>query len=165
MVVLVGVAKNCKQFFSDICVDFLNRYELQLLKWSFTILSILIRFKIPSKWSTFNKRIVSGKNFKAIWSVVYPVGMTKDFLNIFSDIIIHNSLRFSLNISQFLTEIGHKVPYMCANFERNRSMRKVSLVGLKLLLCNDVKKKKMWRKWGNCRNSYLVKYWTDFLQI
>ena len=27
----------------------------------------------------FNKRIVSGNNFKAIQSVVYPVGMTKDF--------------------------------------------------------------------------------------
>ena len=32
VVVLVGVAKNCKRFFSDICVDFLNHYELQLLK-------------------------------------------------------------------------------------------------------------------------------------
>ena len=32
VVVLVGIAKNCKRFFSDICVDFLNHYELQLLK-------------------------------------------------------------------------------------------------------------------------------------
>ena len=27
----------------------------------------------------FNKRIVSGKNFKTIQSVVYAIGMTKDF--------------------------------------------------------------------------------------
>ena len=42
-----------------------------------TILSVLFK----SKWSTFNKRIVSGKNFKATSSVVYAVGiyMTKDF--------------------------------------------------------------------------------------
>ena len=32
MVVLVGMAKNCKWFFSDICIDFLNHYELQLLE-------------------------------------------------------------------------------------------------------------------------------------
>ena len=32
VVVLVGVAKNCKRFFSDICVDSFNRYKLQLLK-------------------------------------------------------------------------------------------------------------------------------------
>ena len=31
------------------------------------------------KRSTFNKRIVSGKRFKAIPSVVYAVGATKDF--------------------------------------------------------------------------------------
>ena len=60
VVVLVDVANNCIRFFSNICIEFLNYYELQLLKWSFTILSILIQFKIPSKQSTFNKRIVSG---------------------------------------------------------------------------------------------------------
>ena len=31
-VVLVGVAKNCKRFFSNICIDFFNRYKLQLLE-------------------------------------------------------------------------------------------------------------------------------------
>ena len=35
-------------------------------------------YYVPSKQSTFNKRIVSEKNFKAR-SVIYPVGMTKDF--------------------------------------------------------------------------------------
>ena len=32
VVVLVGIAKNYKWFFSDICIDFLNRYKLQLLE-------------------------------------------------------------------------------------------------------------------------------------
>ena len=31
----------------------------------------------PLKWWDLNKRLVSGKNFKAIASVVYLVGMTK----------------------------------------------------------------------------------------
>ena len=38
-----------------------------------------VNFNFPSKQSTFNKRIVSGKNFKVIQSVVHLVGMTKDF--------------------------------------------------------------------------------------
>ena len=58
------------------------------------------------------------KNLKATQSVVFPVGITKDF-NVFSDIIMHNSLRFSLNIRNVLAKVGHKVPYRCANFERN----------------------------------------------
>ena len=48
-----------------------------------------ILIKIPSKRSTLNKKIVSGKNFKAIGLMVYPVGMTKDiecFLVILSSI-------------------------------------------------------------------------------
>ena len=28
-----------------------------------------------------------------------------------------------------------------------------------------VKRKKIWRKWGNFRNTYLMNYWADFLQI
>ena len=52
---------------------------LQLLKLSFTILSILHQFNNPSKLSTFNERIVSVKNFTAISLVVYAIGMTKDF--------------------------------------------------------------------------------------
>ena len=51
-----------------------------------TILSVLLQFKNPSKWYRFNRRIVRGKNFKMIASVVYPVFMTKSceqFLVIF----------------------------------------------------------------------------------
>ena len=50
-----------------------NHFELQLLELSFTILSILHRFKNPSKWSTFNKKIVSVKTFTAISFSVYTV--------------------------------------------------------------------------------------------
>ena len=32
VVVLVDVTKDCKQFFSDIYIDFLNSYELKLLQ-------------------------------------------------------------------------------------------------------------------------------------
>ena len=49
--------------------------------------------------STFIKRVVCRKNFKTTSLVVYPVGVTK-ILKIFSDFIIHNSLRFSLNNSK-----------------------------------------------------------------
>ena len=68
-------------------------YEL-----SFTILSILHLFENPSKWSTFNRRIVSVKNFIAISLVVYAVGTTnyiyKDFepfLTMLSSITPSNS--------------------------------------------------------------------------
>ena len=81
VIVLVGMAKICKRFLAIFVWIFLNCYELQLLEWSFTIPSILFWFKILSKLFTFNKRIVSqsGKNFKAIRSVVYPVGMIQDY--------------------------------------------------------------------------------------
>ena len=72
MVCLVGVTKNCKWAFIKLAI-----YELQLLKWFFTIPSVLIRFENPSNLSFFNKRVLSGKNFIAIASVVYPVGMTE----------------------------------------------------------------------------------------
>ena len=71
-----------------------NHFELQLLELSFTILSILHQFKNPSKLSTFNKRIVSVKNFTAISLVVYAVGTTKifePFLAILSSITPLNS--------------------------------------------------------------------------
>ena len=71
-----------------------NHFELQLLELSFTILSILYRFENTSKKSTFNKRIVSVKNFTAISLVVYAVGTTKDFesfLGILSFITPSNS--------------------------------------------------------------------------
>ena len=58
---------------------FKNHFDLQLLELSFTILSVLHQFKIPSKQFTFNKRIVSVKNFTAISLVVYAVSTTKDF--------------------------------------------------------------------------------------
>ena len=38
-----------------------------------------IPIKNSFKHSTFNRRIVSGKNIKAMQSVVYLSGMTKDF--------------------------------------------------------------------------------------
>ena len=78
VVALVGMAKIANVF-SDICIDFLNFYKLLQAQKSFTIPSILFLFIIPSKQSIFNKNIVSGKSFKAIRSVVYPVDMTKDF--------------------------------------------------------------------------------------
>ena len=73
---------------------FKNHFELQLLELSFTIPSILQRFENPSKQSTFNKRIISVKNFTAISAVVYAVGMTKDFepfLTLLSSITPPNS--------------------------------------------------------------------------
>ena len=38
-----------------------------------------ISFIDSLKWSTFIKKIVSGKNFKTTPTAVYAVGMTKDF--------------------------------------------------------------------------------------
>ena len=65
---------------------------------------------------------------------------------------MHNSLKFSLNISQFQAKIGHKVPYRCAKFERNRSTRRVFLVGLKLL---GAKKKKKVKKIGQFSGTHI----------
>ena len=41
------------------------------------------------------------------------------------------------------------MPYSCTKFERNRSTRRVSLVGAKLLLQNGAKKKKNMKKMGH----------------
>ena len=111
---------------------FKNHFELQLLELSFTIRSILHQFKNPAKQSTFNKRIISRKNFMAIPLVVYAVGTTK-FLKYSQDIIINNSFKFNLNISKFQVKIGQIVPYQCAKFKRYPSIRRFFL-GSKLLL-------------------------------
>ena len=78
-------------------------------------------------------------------------------LNVFSDIIIHNSLRFSLNISTFYDKIGHKVPYTCAKFKRNRSTGRVFLVGSKLLLWNGAKKKKKVKKMEQFSGTHILR--------
>ena len=77
VVVLVDMTKSCKWFLSNSCIV----KSLQVTAAQMIIYHSInfFQFKIPSKWSTFNKRIVSEKNFKAISSVVYSVGMTKDF--------------------------------------------------------------------------------------
>ena len=58
---------------------FFKSLQVTAARMIITIPSILFQFKIHSKQSTFNKRIVHGKNFKAVRSVVYSVGMTKYF--------------------------------------------------------------------------------------
>ena len=52
------------------------------------------------------------------------------------------------------------MPYMCAKFERNRSTRRMSLVGLNLLYVKKCKENRaiFW-------NTYFVNYWADYLQI
>ena len=78
VVLVVGLTTNCKQFFSNICMDFV-KWLWVTAAWMIIHHSInFIPIIIPSKQSTFKKGVVSGKNFKAIWSVVYPAGMTKD---------------------------------------------------------------------------------------
>ena len=79
VVVLVGMAKNCKRFFNDVCVDFFKSLQVTAARMIIHHSVYLLRFTIPSKRSTFNKRIISGKNFKAIRLVVFPVGVTKNF--------------------------------------------------------------------------------------
>ena len=66
VVVLVGMAKNCKQFLNDIFIDFFKSLRVTAARMIIHHSALLIQFKISSKQSTFNKRIVSGKNFKAI---------------------------------------------------------------------------------------------------
>ena len=65
--------------FSDTCIVFKINYELQLLKWLFIISSLLFQFNNPSKRSTLNKTLLSGRRFKATPSAVYAVDMTNDF--------------------------------------------------------------------------------------
>ena len=60
-----------------------------------------MRFKNPSKWSTFNKGIRSGKSFNTIELTIYPVGVTK-IVNQFFYIIVHISLKYRLKMSQIL---------------------------------------------------------------
>ena len=85
--------------------------------------SLFCQFYSYLKILQLSKRVVSTKNFKTTSLVVYPVGVTK-ILKIFSDFIIHNSLRFSLNNSK-LWDTGPDVPYQCAKFERNWSTGKL----------------------------------------
>ena len=77
------------------------------------------------------------------------IGVTKDFEGILATgIIIHNLLRFSLNICKVSTKIGHEVSYKCTKFERNWSIRRLLLVGSKLVFWNSAKKKKNVKKFG-----------------
>ena len=57
------------------------------------------------------------------WFILY---IWLKILNIFSNIIFHNSLRFSLNIFKLLTKIGLKVLYRRGKFERNSLTRRVT---------------------------------------
>ena len=82
--------------FSDTSIDFLRGIVTQMIfHHSVSFILISTRF-------TFNKRIVFRKKiFQATLPVVYAVGMTKDFESFLANIIIHNSLKFSLNITKF----------------------------------------------------------------
>ena len=89
------VGQNCEGFLSYLIYSYeLYSYckECLLFCRFYSYLKIL-------QLSTFIKRVVSRKNFKTTSLVVYPVRVTK-ILKIFSDFIIHNSLRFSLNNSE-----------------------------------------------------------------
>ena len=60
------------------------------------------------------------KNFKAMPSVVYlQPGVTKDFEDLYNSIIVHISLRFSLNITELTQRLGNRVHYWCTKFEGN----------------------------------------------
>ena len=60
-----------------------------------------MRFKSPSKWSTFNKGIRSGKSFNTIGLTIYLVGVAK-IVNQFFYIIVHVSLKYRLKMAQIL---------------------------------------------------------------
>ena len=54
--------------------------------------------------------LVPGKNFRAIPSVVYPVGVTTNHEQ-FCDIVVHNSLKFAWNYSKFCVNIDPNTLY------------------------------------------------------
>ena len=47
---------------------------------------MLLRFTNPSKWSTFNVRLVADKNFRTIAPTVFPVGVSTNWLKFLSTI-------------------------------------------------------------------------------
>ena len=40
---------------------------------------MVLQFTNPSKWSTFNVRLVPDKNFRTIAPIVFPVGVSKNW--------------------------------------------------------------------------------------
>ena len=78
VVCLVAVIENHERSLATLVENILTSLRVtaahMIVHHSVNYISI---FENPSQWSTFNKRIVSEKNFKAISSVVYPsVGVT-----------------------------------------------------------------------------------------
>ena len=116
-------------------------------------------FKISSKWSTFNKWIVSGKNFKVIRSVVYSVGMTKDFEH-FLVIISTTPLDTALTSPNFrerqATEYLIGVPNV-KEINPQEGWLEVTFVKQ----CEEKYKE----NGAIFRNTYLTNYWANFLQI
>ena len=111
----------------------LCRIDLQggYSKWLYLVVGHLI--------NCASKRIVFIK-IKAIPSVVYVVGIIKDFVRIFNNIIIHKCLKFSLNISKCYS---HKVPYWCTNLEqvditisKNQALQVLYLVAIIIIYCS-----------------------------
>ena len=78
---LVDMTKICVKLLATFVWTFkitvLRIYALQLLKWLCTIPSVLFWFINPSNQGIYNTRMVPGKNFKVIASVLYAVDMTK----------------------------------------------------------------------------------------
>ena len=80
---MFGWTKNCELSLVTFVQSFLNLLWVTATQRMFTIPSILYQFENASKQSTFNKHIMSGKDFKATSSLDYPVDDTKDFEGLF----------------------------------------------------------------------------------
>ena len=68
---------------------------------------MLLRFTNPSKQSTFNVRLVPDKNFRTIAPIVFPVGVSTNWLKILLT-IAHIFLNFTANRTKFCGDVGFR---------------------------------------------------------
>ena len=64
--------------------------------------ALLIIYTNPSKWSTFNVRLMPDKNFRMIAPTVSPVGVSTNWLKF----IAHIFLIFTANLTKFYGDVA-----------------------------------------------------------
>ena len=81
--------------------------KLHLLVFMIIKSAMLLRFTNPSKWSTFNVRLVPDKNFRTIAPTIFPVGVSTNWLK-FLLTIAHIFLNFTANHTKFCGDVGFR---------------------------------------------------------
>ena len=81
--------------------------KLHLLVFVIIKSAMLFQFTNPSKWSTFNVRLVADKNFRTIAPTGFPIGVSKNWFKILST-IPHIFINVTANRTKFCGDVGYR---------------------------------------------------------